>query len=108
MPFLMDAALKGQMTMSDLVRLYATAPARRYRLRKGSMSPGADADVILVDPEGSWTVDDADILSKAGWSPYAGRTFRGRVVATYLRGEEVARDGECHDLATGRFVSPAQ
>ncbi len=63
--------------------------------------------MILVDPEGLWTVDDADILSKAGWSPYAGRTFKGRVVATYLRGEEVARDGVCHDLNAGRFVSPA-
>jgi dihydroorotase-like cyclic amidohydrolase len=75
-------------------------------LPKGVIAEGADADIVLVDPEGSWAVRDEDILSKAGWSPYSGRTFRGRVVATYLRGEEVARDGSCHDMRTGRFVRP--
>jgi dihydroorotase (multifunctional complex type) len=106
LPFLIDAALNGHMTMSELVRLYATAPARRYLLPKGVISQGQDADIVLVDPAGSWTVGDADIISKAGWSPYAGRTFRGRIVATYLRGEEIARDGACHDERTGRFVTP--
>jgi dihydroorotase (multifunctional complex type) len=106
LPFLLDAALTGRIDLSDVVRLYSTAPAARYRLAKGRLSPGADADLVLVDPSGSWTVRDGDILSKAGWSPYAGRTFRGRVVATYLRGEEIARDEVCHDLRTGRFIRP--
>jgi dihydroorotase len=106
LPFLIDAALTGRITMSDVVRLYATAPALRYRLAKGRIEPGADADLVLVDPTGSWTVSERDILSKAGWSPFTGRNFRGQVVATYLRGEEVARDGRCHDLRTGRFISP--
>ncbi len=106
MPYLVDAALNGQITMSDLVRLYATAPARRYRLPKGDLVAGADADIVLVDPDGSWFVRDEDILSKAGWSPYSGRTLQGRIVATYLRGDEVAKDGSCHDMRTGRFVSP--
>lgn len=106
MPFLLDAALRGQMTLSDLTRLYASAPAQRYRLRKGAIAAGVDADLVLVDPEGSWKVDDTTIISKARWSPYSGRTFRGRIVATYLRGEEVARDGVCHDLRTGRFTRP--
>ena len=106
LPFLIDAALNGQITMSDLVRLYATAPAQRYLLPKGVIGEGQDADIVLIDPAGSWPIRDEDILSKAGWSPYSGRTLRGRIVATYLRGEEIARDGECHDLRSGRFVSP--
>jgi dihydroorotase (multifunctional complex type) len=106
LPFLLDAALRGRVGLDQLVRLYSAAPAARYRLSKGVLAPGADSDLVLIDPTGSWTVRDEDIISKAGWTPFSGQTFQGRVVATYLRGVEVARDGRCHDLRTGRFIRP--
>lgn len=106
--FLLDAAATGEITMSDVVRMYSTTPADRYGLapRKGRVEPGSDADIVLVDPAGSWTVTDKDVISKAGWSPYSGRTFRGRVVATYLGGVEIGRDGTGHDERRGRFLNP--
>lgn len=105
-PFLLDAALEGRIRLEDVARLYAEAPARRYGLRprKGAIETGGDADFVLVDPEGEWTVTDQDIISKAGWSPYSGTVFRGRVCTTYLRGQEIARDGRCHDLRSGQFL----
>ncbi len=108
-PFLLDAALAGRITLPDVARLYALAPATRYGLapRKGAIAPGADADLCLVDPEATWTVTNDDIVSKAGWSPYAGRSFRGRMVATWLRGVEVARDGVAADIRHGRFIPGA-
>jgi dihydroorotase-like cyclic amidohydrolase len=108
LPFLIDAALSGQMKMSEVVRLYAAAPAARYRLPKGTIEHGADADLVLVDPAGTWRVRDEDIISKAGWSPYAGRVFQGRVVTTFLRGQEVGSEGGGHDLRLGRFVRPSR
>ncbi len=107
LPFLLDAALNGRIDISDVVRLYSTGPASWYGLDKGRLEPGADADLVMIDPQAHWTVEDTDIISKAGWSPYAGRTFRGRAVATYLRGVEIARDGVSHDLRSGRFATPS-
>jgi dihydroorotase (multifunctional complex type) len=105
LPFFLDAALRGLIELEDVARLYSSAPALRYGLKgKGSLEPGSDADFVLVDPTGQWRVEDEDILSKAGWSPYSGRDFRGSVVATYLRGMAVSENGRPHDERTGIFI----
>lgn len=106
LPFLLDAASRGVITVEDVVRLYSEAPARRYGLypEKGHLGPGADADLVLVDEARSWTVTDDDIISKAGWSPYTGRRFVGSVAATMLRGELTATDGTAADERSGRFL----
>jgi dihydroorotase-like cyclic amidohydrolase len=44
------------------------------------------------------------VLSKAGWTPFDGRTVRGRVVQTFLRGTAIAEEGRPRDERTGRFV----
>ena len=106
LPWLLDLALTGRIPLEKAVDLYAEAPARRYGLspRKGRLGRGADADFVLVDPESTFTLTDDAVISKAGWSPYAERTFRGRVVATFLRGTEIARDGAPHEARMGMFL----
>jgi dihydroorotase len=95
---LLDGAAAGRITYERIVAAYSEAPARIYGLEaKGRLEPGADADLVVVDPAERWTVTDGDVLSMAGWSPYSGRTFAGRAVRTYLRGEEPG---------AGRFVRP--
>lgn len=106
-PFLIDVALSGRLSLTDVARLYAEAPAARLGLapRKGALVEGADADLVLIDPAGSRSLTRESIISKAGWSPYESRTLRGRFVATWLRGEPVAEDGVPHRQATGRFLA---
>ena len=108
-PWLLDAALSGIIPLPKVAELYSEAPARRYGLspRKGRLAEGADADLVLVDPESDFELTDETVISKAGWSPYSGRVFRGRVVATYLRGSEIARDGSPHDERSGAFLPGA-
>ena len=88
------------------MRVYSERPAQAYGLwpRKGRIAVGADADVVLVDPGARRTLRSEDVLSKAGWTPFDGRTVRGRVVLTLLRGWPVAEEGRPLDERTGRFL----
>lgn len=107
MSVLLDAVARGHLSYEDITRVYSREPARTYGLwpRKGTLARGADADIILVDPAATRTMRNADVLSKAGWTPFDGRTMTGRVVQTYLRGQLVAEEGRPLDARTGAFVA---
>ena len=109
MQLLLDAVARGHLAYEDVARVYGEQPARTYGLwpRKGRIGPGADADLVLVDPGGRRTLRNADVLSKAGWTPYDGRTVRGLPVQTYLRGTLVAEEGRPLRGRTGRFLPGA-
>ncbi|HEV7726591.1 MAG TPA: amidohydrolase family protein [Modestobacter sp.] len=106
MSLLLDAVARGHLSYEDVTRVYSERPAQVYGLwpRKGRIAVGSDADLVLVDPAAQRILRDEDVLSKAGWTPFAGRTVRGRVVQTYLRGTLVAEEGRPQDARTGRLV----
>jgi allantoinase len=71
------------------------APARLAGLagRKGAIAPGCDADFVVWDPDEARVVDAARLQQRHKLTPYAGRTLRGVVHATYLRGTKVYSAG---------------
>lgn len=84
------------MSLSLLARLTAANPARLLGLfpGKGSLQPGADADLAVVDLNEEWLVRPEDLRARHTHSPFVGRRLRGRVKLTVVRGRVVYRDGE--------------
>jgi allantoinase len=80
-------------------------PARRYGLRsKGDIAPGFDADLALLDPDRAFTVSAAESPSGQGYTPFEGQRLRGRVTATFLRGELAWEDGRAVGPPRGRYL----
>jgi dihydroorotase len=81
----------GKISLARLVEHFTAAPARILKLKRGTLSPGAIADVTVFDPELKWTYDVNASFSKSRNSPFDGRTFRGGPVATIVGGSIVWR-----------------
>jgi dihydropyrimidinase len=101
------AVASGRMSLSQMVRLLSTGPARAFGIypQKGSLQVGTDADLVLFDSDESWTIDRDNIHSAALYSPYEGFKVVGKPVMTYLRGRLVMGDNTyLGKPGEGRFI----
>jgi allantoinase len=81
--------------------------AQRFRLPgKGGIRVGSDADLTLVDLSGSTPMSENELLDRHHLSPYVGRTLRGRIRRTVLRGETVCQDGAMVGKPLGKHLRP--
>jgi dihydroorotase len=93
-PMFLDAAMGGRLSLERTVDLLATAPARAFGLAdKGRLEVGAHADIAVVNLDRELEITDDIVLSKIGWTPYAGKRVRGVVETTLVRGTVVYEDG---------------
>lgn len=102
-----EAVNKRGYSYPFLVRMMCTNPARTFGFaEKGTLNPGTDADIVLFDPNESYTISAEDNASISDYSIYEGREVTGRVKRTYCRGELIADDGEIvADPGSGEFVN---
>ena len=91
--------------LADLANWMAEAPATLAgQSNKGKIAPGFDADLVAFDPDASWIVEPERLHQRHKMTPYAGRELRGRVLATWLRGEKIYDDGEFAAAPSGRVL----
>jgi dihydroorotase len=110
LPLMLEHAARGRLTLAEVARWTAEAPARLYRLRpkKGAIAVGADADLVLVDLARTATIRAADMENKARLTPFEGLACRGWPVLTVVRGRVVMRDAKVVGApGHGRFLRPA-
>jgi dihydropyrimidinase len=89
-----EGVAAGLISASDFVRLTATNPARLFGLHdKGRIAPGADADIVLWDPEKRVTLTNGLMQHAIDYTPYEGRVVTGWPVLTMRRGAVLMRDG---------------
>ncbi len=77
---------EGVLTLPQLVEKMSLNPAKILRLNKGTLKPGADADVTIIDPGKTWIVDLKKLRSKSRNSPFGGWQLKGKVSHTIVGG----------------------
>jgi dihydroorotase len=80
--------------LNDVIAWLTYEPAELVKLPAGTLTPGAPADVAILDPEGTWTVNEETIFSKSQNSPWWGDELTGKTVATIVAGKTVFENGQ--------------
>ncbi|MBE0691693.1 MAG: dihydroorotase [Aquamicrobium sp.] len=104
-PIMLDHVNAGRLTLERFVDLSSHGPNRIFGMaRKGRIAAGYDADFTVVDLKRRETITNAQAGSRAGWTPYDGKTVTGWPVGTIVRGVRVMWEGEIATPGQGRPV----
>jgi dihydroorotase len=105
LPIMLDHVNAGRLSLERLVDLTSHGPQRLFGIaRKGRIAAGYDADFSVVDLKRNETIRNASQGSRAGWTPYDGKTVTGWPVGTIVRGIRVMWDSEIVGPGQGRAV----
>lgn len=102
-----EGVAKGRISLPRFVELVATNPARTYGMtpQKGTLQPGTDADIVLLDPNQQWTMGQANSHSCNDWHAYEGIEITGKIQKVFSRGELIIDGETClAQKGRGRYV----
>ena len=100
---------KGNISLEKLVEVTSVNGAKIFGFypRKGSNIPGTDADFSICDLGKEWTIDSKKIYAKSQLNGYHGRTIKGKITQTIVRGRVVMDEGEVIEApGYGKFIKP--
>ncbi|RYL93969.1 allantoinase AllB [Sporolactobacillus sp. THM19-2] len=107
-PLMLNAVNEGRITLQKLTALLSENPARRFGIypQKGSLQPGTDADLTIVDMEKETVIRAEKLHSKSKITAYDGWPVKGIPVETIVRGETIMKNGEIVHKPCGQLVKP--
>ncbi len=94
---MLEMSRKEYIPLEKVIRKMCHAPADLFHIdRRGYIREGYYADLVLIDPDASWTVTRNNTLYKCGWSPFEGVQFSHKVKATFVNGKNIYNNDEFH------------
>lgn len=94
LPLILNLVREGILTLNGAIAKASINPARLFKLKKGTLSEGADADITIIDTESEWVVEANNLKSKSKNTPFAGMKMKGRAVMTIVGGKIVYETGD--------------
>lgn len=100
---MLDMYHSGKIRLEEIAQKMCHNVAILFEIEKrGYLRPGYHADLVVVDLDNPWTVEKDNILSKCGWSPFEGHTFRSKVTHTIVSGHLAYENGTFHEEQKGQ------
>lgn len=94
LPVLVTIAKSEDIPLTKIAAVFSENAADLYRLDRGKIRPGYDADIVIFDKEKEFTVRNEDQFSKCGWSPYEGERLYGQIETVLIGGKIIYKDGQ--------------
>lgn len=94
LPVLLTIAREEGIPLTRIAAVFSENASDLYRLDRGKIKPGYDADIVVFDKEKTFTVRNEDQYSKCGWSPYDGETLYGTIETVFVGGNIIYKDGK--------------
>ncbi len=105
LPVLLTLVQREWLSLEKLVRMGCERPAELFGIRgKGRITPGYDADLVLLDPHAPFLVEPEWLQSKCGWSPYEGETLFGQPQMIWVAGRLALESGTLVGSPSGQVV----
>jgi len=106
LPLMLTQAMQGRCSVAQVSHWMSTAVAKAYGIvGKGTIAPGYDADLVLVDLDTYHPVLREELQTKCGWSPFEGWNLTGWPVITIVGGQVVYERGKFNEQVRGRALT---
>lgn len=95
-----------KISLATMCKVLSENPAKLYGMfpRKGVIAPGADADIVVYDPQADHILRAEDMVSRAGYTPYEGFVIHGSVSQVWLRGKLMVENGHVIGEQEGQYI----
>jgi dihydropyrimidinase len=95
-----------KISLATMCKVLSENPAKLYGMfpRKGVIAPGADADIVVYDPQADHILRAEDMVSRAGYTPYEGFMTHGSVSQVWLRGKLMVENGHVIGEQEGQYI----